>query len=219
MTDQRFKVAVMTGGHSFEVPPFRDLFAGLDGVDAYIQHLDDFCADAGRCRTWYDVACFYTMHKPGPTDDGPWYQGKRKSVLETLGRTPQGIFLLHHAILAFEDWDVWRQVSGLDAHSFRAYDHGERIGVHVADVGHPITAGLGDFEIVDETYTMAGCDADSHVLLTTDHPKSMKTLAWTRQYHKARVFCLQLGHDGQAFANPSFRTLVQRGILWCAGRI
>jgi type 1 glutamine amidotransferase len=56
------------------------------------------------------------------------------------------------------------------------------------------------------------------VLLTTDHPKSMKTLGWVRQHRNARVFCLQSGHDGVTWASPEFRTVLERGIRWCAGR-
>ena len=215
------RTAVVTGGHSFEVVAFHELFRALDGVDAYIQHMEDFCCDAGKCRNGYDAVVFYHMFRNGPTDEGPWYAGKQKSVLETLGETPQGIFLLHHAILAYTDWPVWRQIAGIDGSSFSAFDHGETIPVHVVDAEHPITRGLSDWEIVDETYTMADCDDDgrNRVLLTTEHPKCLKTIAWVRQYKQARVFCLQLGHDGVAFANESLRELVRRGIQWVARRI
>ena len=94
------RAAVVTGGHSFEVVLFHQLFGALDGVDAYVQHMEDFCADAGKCRGDYDAVVFYHMFKSSPCDEGPWYAGKQRTVLETLGETPQGIFLLHHAILA-----------------------------------------------------------------------------------------------------------------------
>jgi hypothetical protein len=221
MSEGPIKTAVVTGGHSFEVPAFHELFRALEGVGAYIQHMEDFCADGGNCRGDYDAVVFYHMFKDGPTDEGPWYAGKQRSALATLGQTPQGIFLLHHAILAYTDWPVWREIAGIDGNSFTAFDHRETIGVKVADADHPITRGLADWQITDETYTMSDADADgsSRILLTTDHPKSLRTLAWTRQYRSARVFCLQLGHDGVAFANEAFRTVVRRGIEWVAGRI
>jgi len=212
-------IAVVTGGHSFDVPAFHRLFRGLEGVDAYVQPMDDFCADAGKVRADYDAVVFYHMHKEGPTDGGPWYAGKWKTTLQTLGQSDQGIVLLHHAILAFENWPTWRQIAGVDPHSFTAFDFGQTIPIHVADADHPITAGLSDWQITDETYTMGDADDDGHVLLTTDHPKSLRTLAWTRQFGRARVFCLQLGHDGRAYADESFRTVVRRGILWAARRI
>ena len=49
------------------------------------------------------------------------------------------------------------------------------------------------WDIVDETYNIGDADEDSHILLTTDHPQSMKTIAWTRTFGKARVFCYRGG--------------------------
>jgi len=43
-------------------------------------------------------------------------------------------------------------------------------------------------------------------------------LAWVGEYGKSRVFYLMLGHDGKAYANPSYRELVLRGIRWAAGK-
>ena len=84
---------------------------------------------------------------------------------------------------------------------------------------HPITSNIADFEVVDETYGANVITNSSEILLTTDHPESMKTMAWTRQYKNARVFCYQSGHDRVTFNNPAFRVVVSRGIGWCARRI
>ena len=213
------KTAVVTGGHSFDVPAFHRLFRMLEGVDAYIQHMEDFCSAEADCRAAYDVAVFYHMFTEGPDDEGPWYAGKQKSVLATLGQTGQGIVLLHHAILAYPKWPAWRELAGIEGDSFTDFDHSQTMGIHVVDADHPITQGLADWETVDETYTMADADDDNHLLLTTDHPKCMKTIAWTRRCGQARVFCYQLGHDAVAFENAGFREVLRRGIQWAAGRI
>jgi type 1 glutamine amidotransferase len=91
--------------------------------------------------------------------------------------------------------------------------------VKVASRKHPITRGLDSWTINDETYTMADAGEGNEILLTTDHPKSMKTLAWTRACKKARVFCFQCGHDNAAWSNATFREVMKRGIQWCARRI
>jgi type 1 glutamine amidotransferase len=57
------------------------------------------------------------------------------------------------------------------------------------------------------------------VLLTADHPKSMKAIAWTRQHGQSRVFCFQSGHDNDTWENAGFRNVLERGILWCAQRV
>jgi len=40
--DELVKVAVITGGHSYNVQGFHQLFRSLKGIDAYVQHIQDF---------------------------------------------------------------------------------------------------------------------------------------------------------------------------------
>ena len=181
--------------------------------------MDDFATSSLRVRNNYDVILFYTMLLDGPTDDGlAWYQGKPKSVLEDLGQTDQGIFILHHSILAYRNWPIWGEIVGFDDLTHDVAMNQE-ISVQVTSPSHPITSGLSDWQKADETYKMKIPLPDSEILLTTDHPKSMKVLAWVRRYQKSRVFCFQSGHDWQAWQNQNFVTVLQRGIQWCAKKI
>ena len=99
------------------------------------------------------------------------------------------------------------------------FHHDQTLEVRNERPDHPITQGLQDWEMVDETYTMADPGPDCEILLTADHPQSMRTLAWTRHYRNSRVFCFQSGHDNQTWVHPNFREVVRRGLLWCAQRI
>jgi type 1 glutamine amidotransferase len=118
--------------------------------------------------------------------------------------------------MAFPRWELWGDLAGLEDRTFTAHK-GQTVRVEVAGRAHPITQGLSAWEMVDETYEMAAMPRDAEILLATDHPLSMKAIAWTRQYGRARVFCYQSGHDGQAYADPSFRTVLARGMRWVAG--
>ena len=89
----------------------------------------------------------------------------------------------------------------------------------IVNPNHPITQGLKDWDMIDETYTINEPGEGCEILLTVDHPKSMRGVGWTRQYKNARVFCLASGHDNQTFANEHFRTVVARGIRWLANQI
>jgi len=126
--------------------------------------------------------------------------------------------VLHHALLAFPEWQVWNDIVGIQDRSF-GYHQNETLTIEVANPDHPITRGLSNWTMVDETYTMADAGEGCEVLLTAEHPKSMKTIAWTRQHEDARVFCFESGHDHQTWPDPNFREVVRRGIQWCAGRI
>jgi len=213
------RVAVVTGHHPFDVPEFHGLFRRLAGVDAYIQHLEDFVSASPETRAGYDCVLFYNMHMETPGAETDWWDKSTLPVLERLGETSQGILLLHHAILAYRQWPLWAEIVGIPDRRFRSYHPEQEVRVKIADPEHPITRGLAAWSMIDETYLMADADDVNHTLLTTMHPNSMSTIAWTRTFRNARVFCLQSGHDHQAYSNPSFQQVVERGLLWCAGRL
>ena len=212
-------VAVVTCGHSYDVVSFHRFFQQFTDCSCYIQHMNDFASSPEEVRDAYDVVLFYIMMMDGPKDDGlPWHAGKPKTALERLGATDQGIFVLHHALLAYPQWSVWNDIVGIPDRTF-GYHMGQTIRVEAAAPSHPITRGLGPWDMVDETYTMESPGSGSNVLLSVTHEKSMRHIAWTRSFRNSRVFCFQSGHDNLTWANPSFREVVHRGILWCAGRL
>ncbi len=212
------KVAVVTGGHPYDVQDFHRLFRSLAGVDAFVQHMDDFATSSEGVRDGYDVVVLYIMLMEGPGDEKlPAYAGNRKAVLEHLGATNQGIVVLHHALLAYPKWPMWSELVGIANRKFWFYE-GQHLDVKIANTEHPITRGLQPWEMTDETYTMANAGEGSDILLTVDHPKSMRTIGWARQFKQSHVFCLESGHDNQAWANANFREVLRRGILWCGRR-
>jgi hypothetical protein len=225
-------VAVVTGGHPYDAQGFHRLWRSLPNIDAYIQHMDNFSATAdsiglskdnpfhpAKARKEYDVVVFFSFLKATPTDEGlPWYCGAPKSALDELMETDQGIFVLHHALLAYPDWPVFSEIIGIEDRKMEYYSMDEKLHIQIANPNHPITKGLEPFDCVEESYKMKDAGEGSDILLTVNNPKSMRTIGWTRQYRKHRVFCLELGHDELGWANPSFRALVERGVRWCANR-
>jgi type 1 glutamine amidotransferase len=211
------RIAVITGHHGFDVVAFHDLFRRMEGIDAYVQPLEDWSREVAGGRA-YDAHVFYNMHRMAP-EEAPGGEATRRAI-DSLGHGA-GIVVLHHAILAFEGDAVWDDIVGMSGtRMIDGYEHDERLQVRIADGEHPITAGLTDFDIIDETYDYRDVEgADSRVLLTVEHRNSMSTLAWTRQYKESRVFNLVLGHDGQAFENPTFQQVLRRGICWSAGTL
>ena len=206
------KTAVITGNHAFDVPAFHALLRTLPEVDFYLQDLANLVADTQGAFDQYDVFVFYNSHQPTP-------EGKARAALERLGTTAQGIVVLHHALLAFPGWEFWSDLCDLRDRATFSYYHGQTLDLQVADPRHPVTAGMPSWQMVDETYLMQDAGADSHVLLTTAYPKSMRTVAWARQFGRARVLCAASGHDCETYPNPHFRRFLAHGIQWAAGRI
>jgi hypothetical protein len=223
--------AVVTGDHPFDVVGFHNMLRGLAEVDAYVQHLQDFVVDWGKARTKYDVVLFYNFHQETPPDKGTgrgWF-GRTREALEELGETEQGIVVLHHAFNAFLHWDFWARLVGIP-YSDRlcpwdvmgagcSFDDVRHM---IADPAHPITQGLSAWDMYGELWDFGSStlEPDCHAILVTDHPKMrLKSTAWTHKFKRARVFCLQPGHDKKIYADPNFRTVLSRGIQWAARRL
>jgi uncharacterized protein len=214
------KIAVITGGHPFDVQPFHSLFDSFSGIEACIQHTDEFASESDVVRDGYDVVVVYSMFKDTPRDDGLWYTGKPKSAFERLGERGQGIVILHHGLLAYPDWSVWDDITGMKARIMLSYHQNEPVRVEICDPQHPISSNVSAWEMLDETYRMDGAVLPNdlpgnHIFLTTDNPNSLKTLGWTRQYRQSRVFCFVSGHGFATYANPGFQKVLANGIRWC----
>ena len=91
--------------------------------------------------------------------------------------------------------------------------------IRIADSAHPVTSGVKDFEIQDETYNLFDVAKENHVLLTTDEPESNKVIGWAKTYGEARVIYLQSGHDHFAYENPNYQQMLKQAIQWAARRL
>jgi len=219
----RLKVAVLTGGHGFEHDSFFTLFKGYDDIEYVEVQLKDHSEIFEDISDWdYDVIVMYSMTQN--------ISQKRKDNFKKLLNRGIGLVALHHNMGSFQSWPEFKKIIGgkyylkpteEDGVERRGstYKHDMDINVHIADTSHPITRGMSDFQIHDETYNYCGFEKDNHLLLTTDHPDKNKSIAWVRRYGKAKVCGIQLGHDSAAYKNPNYRKLVARAIRWSAGRL
>ncbi|MCK5464654.1 MAG: ThuA domain-containing protein, partial [Bacteroidales bacterium] len=84
--------------------------------------------------------------------------------------------------------------------------------VRVIDKSHPVTAGLEDFEILDEGYSNTTQLPGMQNLLETSHPDCDRYIGWTHSVNNSKVVYLMGGHDKHAFEHPFFRKLVSNAI-------
>ncbi len=222
------RVAVLTGGHGYDKKKFPAAFAGHADLDVTI--LEGPKEGGGAPARLledpnavpYDVLVLYNFRRK-------LSKPQRASFLELLDRGT-GLVVLHHAIVAYPNWPQWEKIIGAKyylapterdgvKYARSVWKHGVEIPVTVADPNHPITRGMKDFTITDETYGKWTWFPGSTVLLTTDHPRNEKQLAWAKTYRKARVVYIQLGHGPHAFSDENYRKIVARSIRWTAGRL
>jgi len=217
--EKPIKAVVITGGHGFEHDPFFSLFKGNIDIEYVEAEQKDHSEIFEDISGWdYDVIVLYNMTQE--------ISPKRQENFIKLLNQDVGLVALHHTMGAFQDWPEYRKIIGAEYYlketqenRASTYKHDIDMNVRIADTSHPITRGMSDFQIHDEGYKYCGFEKNNRVLLTTDHPDSDKTIAWTRKYGKAKVCTIQLGHDSAAFQNPNYRRLIARAIRWSAGRM
>jgi len=212
MSATRLRLAVITGGHPFDVLGFHALLHSVcaDDIQAYPQHLEDLAAAPHATLQQYDAALFYFFPQAGPSDVPGSQPGAAIAQLLSAGA---GLVVWHHALLAYPRWSLWDEVVGCSGRDAFTFHPGQEVRV-TPSRAHAITAQLPGWTMSDETYVMP--EADGAPLLETDCPRSQRRLAWARQVGHSRVVCLQPGHDQQCWRMAGFQQVLRESIRWSA---
>jgi len=218
----KIRVLVVTGGHDFENDAFFKLFKGNPDITYQaVEHPNAHALLKAEAAKAYDVLVTYDMHQE-ITDEA------KADFLARL-KEGKGLVVLHHAIASYQTWPEYWKIIGARYYLEKTtvdgvekarslYKHGMHFTIHVADPNHPVTKGVKDFEIHDETYKLFDVAADCHPLLTTDEPESNKVIAWAKTCQAARVVYLQSGHDHFAYENANYQQILRQAIRWAAKR-
>jgi len=183
--------------------------------------LSDESAFNEDIRGKYDVVIFfsYFSHITGDA---------RKNLYDFI-ESGKGVIAFHSAAASYNDWDWWwEDVIGMKyQYEFdpvypksKSYKP-ESINM-IGTSNHPIPKGVGDFNLIDETYKdLVFSDNEITVLYKTDNPNSEEAVVWIGPHKKSRVIVIQPGHgrDGStAYTNPNFKRLLHESIIWSSGK-
>lgn len=131
-----------------------------------------------------------------------------------------GVVLSHFACGAFQERPDFVKVAGRVWNpALRGHDPHGVFRVRMQDTDHPVTAGMRDFEVLDELYTCLDGDTPIRVLADAVSVVDQKTypMAFVVEGTGGRVFHCVLGHDTRAYAAQGVRDLYRRGTAWAAG--
>ncbi len=212
-------VLVVTGGHPFEREAFFSLFEGHEGIvyKEAVQPKANEMIESGEADK-YDVFVLYDMWQPIT-------EAQKKAFVEMLEKG-KGVVALHHCLASYQDWpEFYRIIGGKFYLEERTEDgvtypksgvaFGKKITVDV-NPDHPITYGMDNFVIEDETYNKFRVDPEANVFMTTDDPSSGPKIGWTRRYGRSRVVTIQSGHDSKVYNSPGYRRIIANAIRWAA---
>jgi type 1 glutamine amidotransferase len=213
------RLLVVTGGHDFEKAPFFKLFQTDTLTYQAVEHPRAQALFKPAAAIQYDVIVLYDMWQD--------ITEEAKADLVKLLQQGKGLVALHHCLASYQNWPEYEKIiggkyylkneviNGIDVPA-STYQHDVDFLVHVV-TGHPVTRGLADFKIHDETYGKFGVQSSVQILLTTTEPTSGKTIGWAHEYGRSKVVYLALGHDHLAYENPNFQKLLYQAIAWTAG--
>ncbi|MDR1024177.1 MAG: ThuA domain-containing protein [Treponema sp.] len=212
------QAAVLVENHPYDVVGFQKMLDSFQDCKCYVQPVDLFVRDDDN-RKHYDTVLWYNINWDPPAENSVL----RNYLENEAGASGQGIVLIHHALLNFQNWSIYTELCGLRERGagidFKYFPN-QIVHEHILDGSHPITGGLADFTLTDETYNIGEPEEPgNHILIGTDNPTSMKSLAWTRQYRNSRVFACASGHDNRVYADENYRRVIHRALLWTSGRI
>jgi type 1 glutamine amidotransferase len=218
---EKIKVVILVGGHGYDERGFDVLWNSYDDIECEVWKGGPYTVFDDVSGFHYDAIVMYNLSS-GITDI------QKQNLLGLLDKGV-GLVVWHHALANCQGWPEFEKIAGCRFWLAPSERNGEKIPrsgtgfgkvkMHIKDPVHAITKGMTDFEIEDEPYNgQTFCD-DIHVLVTGDHPRSDKQIAWIHNYGKARVFGYQSGHDARAWTNESFQRLMAQGIRWVAGRL
>jgi len=211
------RVLVITGGHDYQKEQFNEMLGSLgDNITCQVVEFPSgFEMFKPENRNKYDVLVFYHM----------WQEidaGQEKDLSECI-KNGKPLVVLHHSICAFDNWPEYYRIIGgkyfhkptvVDGTEYAACSYRHDVHFSVKVKSHPITSGLKDFEIFDETYKGFYVEPGVTPLLTTDDPGSSPVIGWAKMYGKARVVTIQSGHDVPTYQSPVFRQLLRQSIEW-----
>ncbi len=213
------RILVITGGHDYNAAKFKEMFASLGSNIRYqiAEFPGAYEMFRKENRNRYEVLVFYHMWQTITTEQA--------ATLADCISEGKPLVVLHHSICAYDDWPEYFNIIGgkyfhkpttVNGKEYlpSSYKHDVHFKVNIASPENPVTRGIKDFEIFDETYKGYYVEEGVTPLLTTDEAGSDPVIGWSKTYGRARVVTLQSGHDVPTFESPVYRKLIRQAIEW-----
>jgi type 1 glutamine amidotransferase len=171
----------------------------------------------------FSAIIFLSTSSDPKKPESEWFQGDRRTALQSFVRRGGGIVAIHAASDSHYHWPWYQRMIG--GH-FASHPKGTPEGViHVEDRTHPSTAKLpATMKRVDEWYYFDDYNPKMKLLVTLD-PASIgekdanpNPVSWSHQFEGGRVFYTAMGHTAESFADRNFMNHLVGGLNWVMKR-
>jgi type 1 glutamine amidotransferase len=125
-----------------------------------------------------------------------------------------GLVTFHGGISWFEEDKYYDMIGGF----YLCDTKPETYHINIANSNHPITSGIGHFEVNSEKYFLM-TNPGNNVLAYANFSGTNMPVAWIRNYGKGRVFYSSLAHTAEEFFNVSNFTMFLNAIDWVSNTL
>lgn len=210
---QSEKILIVAGGKAVDKDNFYKLFESFS-YDTTSKPFAFQLFDLDKIDN-YKAIVFYDTYQP--------ITEEQKESFMNIFKKGIGVLFLHHSLVSHQEWNEYENIVGgkyfhqvwVDnekKYGPSTYKHDQDFLVEIIDRDHPVTKGLDNFEIHDETYLNYRVLPNVSLLLRTNYRESGEILGWTHTYKNSKVVYVMMGHDKNAFGNISFKRLVENSI-------
>lgn len=210
---QSEKILIVTGGKVVDSKVFYKLFESFS-YDTTSKPFAFQLFDLINIDN-YKAIVFYDTYQPITEE-------QKESFMNIFGRGI-GVLFLHHSLVSHQEWSEYENIVGgrYFHHAWvdnekkygpSTYKHDQDFLVEIINKTHPVTKGMDNFQIYDETYLNYRVLPNVAPLLRTDYRESGEILGWTHNYKNSRIVYIMMGHDKNAFENIYYKKLIENTI-------
>lgn len=158
-----------------------------------------------------------SAHRSGPIAEDEAFGRLLDGFLASGGN----LLAMHSATIAFPGLPSWRSALGATWDLDKTFHPPiGRCLIERTHVQHPITDGLGDFQVFDERYSNLDLVDEGEIVPLYAHTEDGAThpLVWARRVGNSRVVYDALGHGARSFEAPEHVELLKRTVSWLGDR-
>jgi len=173
----------------------------------------------------FEAVILAKSNRTSAADPTPWLTKEVQAAFRDYAERGNGLLVLHAGTVGYEEETLFRTLVGGVFRSHPAPgpvalipsgNEGEEPKESVGSTDS-LTDGLARFVVHDEHYEMVADTDAVDTFLRSESEHGAHPAGWRRLQGAGRVAVLTPGHYIDVWRHPSYLTLLQRALYWCAG--
>jgi type 1 glutamine amidotransferase len=207
------KALVFCGDHWHPPQVTQNGLRGLADSGFVFDWIPDSRSWSAEQMAAYPLVILSKSNNVSAADSTAWMRDDVQAAFAEYVRKGNGLLAVHSGSAEYENAPVLRSLlGGVFAH------HPEQCPVTMKPrEGHPLSAGLDPFTMMDEHYFVVLDDPQADIFMTTSSMHGEQPGAWRRREGEGRVAVLTPGHNVEIWLHPTYQAMILNTMRWCCG--